>query len=423
MSLTETLTRYNDSDDTENAERLWDLFRVALTAGRNVLAYGPPGTGKTTTAYYYGLGNRKALRHQCKPGETVYDVLGDMALIDGSTVFRKGTFAIAVENGYRLVIDEVDRASEDVLAMLYSVGDGKPFSLSDGTEIVPHAETQVAMTTNLNPWELYPPDSGIRDRFPFIQIPEPSREALDTLPSFMRDTVRRSVRAGITGFRAWQHLIELFSDYGYEASELLLGAEALANDVAIALPSSSQRESVVRLVSGAVFGENASEIMRAFRVAATREHETALADAKSRVRPTALDGYVREAYEAGRSAGLAEGLSEQSHSHDVGACDECQAMYYDGADNAECSCEHEHDISECRYCESLYDDGYSSGYDSGANDHSHDSDNDGTCLACDDVWSAGYETAIDALYRLGADVLSRDDVSAIADLIREEVGQ
>jgi hypothetical protein len=421
---THALYYSNEQADRDNRELIDDV-RLAIASGRSIVIYGPPGTGKTTDAMYYALSGRESFRWQCKAGDTAYDLLGDRGIRDGCTVFDPGVGAHVVRVGARLCVDEVNYASEDLKALLYSLGDGKPFTLSDGTVITPAPGLQVILTTNEPPADYFPIGSGIADRFPFLHYPEPSPEALDSVHPMFREICRRSVRSGATGLRAWQHFAGMLADRGYAPESLLDGLSGsgdpiLSDPNGIVLPSVDTRERTIHRIGRSVFGENAPEIIRAFRVATANDGNVT---ASRPVARTAADRYALEAYERGRRDGLAEGLAETIHAHEYGDCSDCENMfdsgYASGREDGERYAEHDHEpYDDCSACTRLFE----RGVESCECEHDHDSDHDGTCYSCDSVWETGRDAALEALGNVASLVLSDEDSEALISLVTDEDG-
>jgi MoxR-like ATPase len=108
----------------------WRDFEAVLDAGLDrVLLYGPSGTGKTFTALTYDVPEGGAFRLTCTDDMTSADVAGcfmpakdGFAWLDGAALRAwRGNG----QRGGRLVVDEIDRASGDVLSQLLAFTDSE----------------------------------------------------------------------------------------------------------------------------------------------------------------------------------------------------------------------------------------------------------------------------------------------------------
>ncbi len=224
-------------DDEVELPACWRDVTDALAAGiERLVLYGPPGTGKTYAALRLGVGRGGAHRVVCTEDMTAADVTGCwMPTASGSFEWLDGAALRAWhgdgQRGGRLVVDEADRATGDVLALLLAVCDTEGSARFDhpatGEAITPNRGFSVVMTTNLeHPDEL--PDA-LRDRFPvMVEIDEPHPEALRRLPGELRSAAAGAVAAGggrRASLRAFYAFAQLRASLGDErAARLAFGA-------------------------------------------------------------------------------------------------------------------------------------------------------------------------------------------------------
>jgi len=78
---------------------------------------------------------RKFVRVQITPETDETDLIGGFTLVDGATVFAKGPVIAAMEAGAILLIDEIDRGSNKLMA-LQGILEGKPFLIKKTGEVV-----------------------------------------------------------------------------------------------------------------------------------------------------------------------------------------------------------------------------------------------------------------------------------------------
>jgi len=224
----------------ETKNNAWqDLEALMKAQTKRVILYGNAGTGKT----YAGLtaGNPiNAYRLICSEEMTDADIVGNWEPNSaGKFSWREGSAIKAWRSGGRLVIDEIDKANGDVLAVLMAMTDTVESSSWQNPEtgeiVTPHENYSVFMTTNVMNMSDLP--TALVDRFPIaLCITEPHPMALERLPEIYRETAR--TMAGAEGnerasMRAFLELVRLEQHIGRtEATRLIFGddlAESLVN--------------------------------------------------------------------------------------------------------------------------------------------------------------------------------------------------
>jgi MoxR-like ATPase len=97
---------------------------------------GLSGNGKTMMIEQAcAAANREYVRVQITPETDEDDLIGGFRLLDGETVFAKGPVIKAMEAGAILLIDEIDRGSNKLMA-LQGVLEGKPVLIKKTGEVV-----------------------------------------------------------------------------------------------------------------------------------------------------------------------------------------------------------------------------------------------------------------------------------------------
>ena len=215
--------------------RSWKDMHDVMTSGVDrVIVYGPPGTGKTYGGLTMGNLGGSVHRLVCNEEMTSADVTGHfMPSADGSWMWRNGAVINAWQSGGRLVADEIDRASGDVLSLLLAMFD-TPDSASwthpvTGEVLRPKEGFSVVMTTNIEDMADLP--TALADRFPIrIRISEPHPSALMTLDEDVRVAASQSAdespdrRISMRGWKEFCRLRKLLSDE--RAAELVFGSLA-----------------------------------------------------------------------------------------------------------------------------------------------------------------------------------------------------
>lgn len=219
----------------------WQNVHDVLTAGIDrIILFGPPGTGKTYAGLTLGNVQAGSYRLECTEEMTQADITGAwMPNGQGTWNWHTGKAVRAWEgdgiSGGRLVIDEIDKASGDVLAMLLAMTDS-PESCEwenpeNGRKIRPRNGFSVVMTTNVEDLRELP--TALLDRFPIRQrINTPHPGGLLTLPNDLRGPAAASADADKSrrfSIRAFQAFDTLRKNIGAErAATLVFGKHATA---------------------------------------------------------------------------------------------------------------------------------------------------------------------------------------------------
>lgn len=219
----------------------WQDVQDVIDAGIDrIILFGPPGTGKTYAGLTLGDIGAGSYRLECTEEMTQADVTGCwMPNSEGTWSWNDGKAVRAWDGdgnrGGRLVVDEIDKANGDVLALLLAMTDS-PESCSwehpkTGKIMRPRPGFSVVLTTNAEDLRELP--QALLDRFPVrrrINTPHPN--GLLALPEDLRGPAAASADADKDrrfSLRAFQAFDRLRGSIGMErAAKLVFGKHAQA---------------------------------------------------------------------------------------------------------------------------------------------------------------------------------------------------
>ena len=231
-------------------QNCWDVLNQVAGLGQNMLFYGPPSTGKTYAALFAGLAREQATFAITMTEETpAAEIRGVFSPHPDGLQFLYGPGTRAMQTGGRLVVNELDRASNDALTFMYLLAESAEtaiINLPNNEVIRPAPGYHVVATMNGDPYHDLP--EALHTRFGvkiFVDMINPV--ALEPFPKSWRPIisrmclVRESERR--TYLREW---------YAYWAIRPAVNEQVAAR---------------------AVFGPRAVDVLAALKVALAKENK------------------------------------------------------------------------------------------------------------------------------------------------------
>jgi MoxR-like ATPase len=145
----------------------WTLVEKVLPYSERLLLYGVPGTGKSRLAQGHGLKRDEQIFSVTLTEETPAAEIRGHWIPKGETYeFHDGAGIAAWRKGTRLVINEIDHASGDLMSILLAILDDPEIAmitLPSGETVRPTKGFRAIATMNGKPEDL---PEALRDRFP-----------------------------------------------------------------------------------------------------------------------------------------------------------------------------------------------------------------------------------------------------------------
>lgn len=162
----------------------WNIIEAIERGAFRVLLYGPPGTGKTTSAYNAAKVLKKPVYNVTLSDETpAAELRGHFVPKGQEWIWMDGPAMRAYREGAVLILDEIDKASQDCLDFLHGLLNDPTvarITLPTGETVFPDGAFQVIATMNGEIEDLPP---ALQDRFSIaIEVTDPHPDAIKALP-------------------------------------------------------------------------------------------------------------------------------------------------------------------------------------------------------------------------------------------------
>ena len=119
--------------------------------GRNIFLSGPAGCGKTQMIMKLAdMVETKCVRINFHTGTNEGQLIGKFTVRGGETHFNYGLIPLAMKNGWWILLDEIDYAEPEHLAVLQPVLEGNPLIMiqNENEEIKPHPNFRIFASAN-----------------------------------------------------------------------------------------------------------------------------------------------------------------------------------------------------------------------------------------------------------------------------------
>lgn len=230
-----------------DANDSWNFVQTVLdcNAIRTVYLWGPPGIGKTYSAYNSGRAAEGLYSITLTEDTPASELRGQWIPVGGEFRWSDGPFTAAMRKGFRLVINEISHAGDDVLALLYPVLESVAtarMTLPTGETVEPKSGFHVIVTDNEAPDQL---SDALQDRFDAVlHVQHPHPDAIKALPKPLRMAAERSctLESGrAISLRSWLKLAELQPILGMEKAARAVFGEKRMQQVLDALRIAGER--------------------------------------------------------------------------------------------------------------------------------------------------------------------------------------
>lgn len=165
--------------------KIWEEALAVLLCGKNLLLTGEKATGKNVLAENLSAAfGRPAWDISFHVNMDAASLIGTDTFADGRVMFRPGPVYCCAQNGGFGILDEINMARNEALAVLHSALDFRRVIDVPGYERIPLAEsTRFIATMNYNYAGTRELNEALASRFVVIQMPAASQADLQRILS------------------------------------------------------------------------------------------------------------------------------------------------------------------------------------------------------------------------------------------------
>ena len=162
---------------------IWEAAAAALLCGRNLLLAGSKATGKNVLAENLSMAfDRPAWNVSFHVNMDAASLIGMDTFTGGEVTFRPGPVYLCAQSGGFGILDEINMAKNEALAVLHAVLDFRRAIDVPGYERIPLAEeTRFIATMNYGYAGTRELNEALTSRFVVIQMPTITEENLEKL--------------------------------------------------------------------------------------------------------------------------------------------------------------------------------------------------------------------------------------------------
>ena len=197
-----------------------EMAMAAVLEQENLLLAGPKATGKNVLAenlaYIFG---RPVYNVSFHVNTNSGDLIGTDTFVDNQVKLRKGSIYQCAEEGGFGILDEINMAKNDAVAVLHSVLDYRRLIDVPGYECIPlHPATRFIATMNYGYAGTRELNEALTSRFVVIQMPPIAEDGLDRLLGEEFPTLEKKYRG---------QLVQLFLDLQKKCGSAEISSKAL----------------------------------------------------------------------------------------------------------------------------------------------------------------------------------------------------
>ena len=201
-------------------EEVLDLAVAALLQGENILLCGEKATGKNiladNLAWLFGRPSYNISFHVNTDSSTL---IGTDTFTGGEVRLRRGPVAQAAEEGGFCILDEINMAKNEAMAVMHSVLDDRRLIDVPGYQPIPmHPATRFIATMNYGYAGTRELNEALTSRFVVIQMPTIDADGLERLLEDEFPTLEK---------KYWGQFVQLFLDLQKKCESAEISSKAL----------------------------------------------------------------------------------------------------------------------------------------------------------------------------------------------------